>query len=116
MGDLRERTITLLSLPQIGCVASGLDGRLQKATKLKGIKNFKASEMGLLPVPIDTWQGFAFIQPGKQRQVVSGFSHIQDTQLLVCISVMLKSDGTEGLFWQVARLPARMPCSLGEHT
>lgn len=45
----------------------GLDGRLQKATKLKGIKNFKASEMGLLPVPIDTWQGFAFIQAGKQR-------------------------------------------------
>lgn len=46
---------------------AGLDGRLQKASKLKGIKNFKASEMGLLPVPIDTWGGFAFIQTGKDR-------------------------------------------------
>ncbi|KAL3161039.1 hypothetical protein ABBQ38_009422 [Trebouxia sp. C0009 RCD-2024] len=45
----------------------GLDGRLQKASKLKGIKNFKASEMGLLPVSADTWGGFAFIQAGKDR-------------------------------------------------
>ena len=52
----------------INAAVSGLDGRLQKATKLKGIRNFKASEMGLLPVPIDTWQGFAFIHPGKHRQ------------------------------------------------
>ena len=48
----------LLSVPV------GLDGRLQKATKLKGIKNFKASEMGLLPAPVGTWQGFAFVHPG----------------------------------------------------
>jgi len=94
------KKIMLLSLPKISCVASGLDGRLQKATKLKGIKNFKASEMGLLPVPIDTWQGFAFIQPGKQRQVLH--RHSYDTQLLVCICVMIKSDGNAGLSgkWQ----------------
>ena len=48
------------------CV-TGLDGKLQKASKLKGIKNFKASEMGLLPVSVDTWGGFAFIQTGKDR-------------------------------------------------
>lgn len=50
----------------------GLDGRLQKASKLKGIKNFKASEMGLLPVSADTWGGFAFIQTGKDRSDSSG--------------------------------------------
>jgi len=74
----------LLSSPPVSCVASGLDGRLQKATKLKGIKNFKASEMGLLPVPIDTWQGFAFIQPGKQRQVLHGC--IVTAMTLNCLS------------------------------
>ena len=69
MEAFEKKELMLLSLPPVSCGASGLDGRLQKATKLKGIKNFKASEMGLLPVPIDTWQGFAFIQAGKQRQV-----------------------------------------------
>ncbi|KAL3162879.1 hypothetical protein ABBQ32_009329 [Trebouxia sp. C0010 RCD-2024] len=47
----------------------GLDGRLQKASKLKGIKNFKASDMGLLPVSVDTWGGFALIQTGKDRAI-----------------------------------------------
>ena len=49
----------------------GLDGRLQKATKLKGIKNFKASEMGLLPVAVEKWQGFTFMHPGASRQADS---------------------------------------------
>ena len=78
----------LLILCQISCFDSGLDGRLQKATKLKGIKNFKASEMGLLPVPIDTWQGFAFMQPGKQRQALHGCTGTAMT--FNCLSASMK--------------------------
>lgn len=59
-------TVLLLRSLWLLCLA-GLDGKLQKASKLKGIKNFKASEMGLLPVSVDTWGGFAFVQTGKDR-------------------------------------------------
>lgn len=48
-------------------VLTGLDGRLQKASKLKGIKNFRTSQMGLLPVDVAAWQGFLFINASSKR-------------------------------------------------
>ena len=68
---------------------AGLDGRLQKASKLKGIKNFKASEMGLLPVSADTWEGFAFIHSGKNRSD----SNVSNRYMLRSCS--LTNQGTE---------------------
>ena len=42
------------------CVAD-LQGRLRKATRLKGIENFRAAEMGLQPMHVQTWGAFVFI-------------------------------------------------------
>ncbi|KAL4856982.1 Choline monooxygenase [Chlorella vulgaris] len=43
----------------------GLDGRLLKATRLKGIQVFKASEHGLLPLSVQEWGGHIWV---RQRQ------------------------------------------------
>jgi len=45
-----------------------LDGRLKKATRLKGIKNFRARDNGLLPIKIDTLGPLIFIFPGSDDQ------------------------------------------------
>ncbi|CAL8471392.1 g10934 [Coccomyxa elongata] len=37
------------------------EGRFRGATKLKGIKNFKAQDYGLVPIRLDTWGQFVFI-------------------------------------------------------
>lgn len=75
-------TVLLLTDLRLLCLA-GLDGKLQKASKLKGIKNFKASEMGLLPVSVDTWGGFAFIQTGKDRSGPCN-SRLEPPRFLFC--------------------------------
>ena len=38
-----------------------LNGRLSKATSLKGIKNFKAKENGLKEIPVTEWGPMVFI-------------------------------------------------------
>lgn len=38
-----------------------LQGRLRKATRLKGIEGFKAAEAGLRPMRAETWGPFIFI-------------------------------------------------------
>ena len=38
-----------------------LQGRLRKATRLKGIEGFKAAEMGLRPMHVQTWGAFVFV-------------------------------------------------------
>ncbi|KAK6139794.1 hypothetical protein DH2020_026470 [Rehmannia glutinosa] len=39
----------------------GLDGALVKATRIKGIKNFKVNEMGLVPLKVAVWGPFVLI-------------------------------------------------------
>jgi choline monooxygenase len=41
-------------------------GRLTKATRLKGIKDFRAKDMGLKPVDVATWGPLVFVRLGKQ--------------------------------------------------
>lgn len=60
----------------------GLDGRLQKASKLKGIKNFRASDKGLLPVDVATWQGFTFINASNKRCCSSSAALLMYTNML----------------------------------
>eukprot|EP00891_Asterochloris_glomerata_P005610 jgi/Astpho2/5610/Aster-02862 len=45
----------------------GLDGRLQQATKLKGIRNFSARDNGLKPVHVEQLGPLWFFHLGKQR-------------------------------------------------
>eukprot|EP01102_Stenamoeba_stenopodia_P008564 TRINITY_DN2473_c0_g1_i1.p1 TRINITY_DN2473_c0_g1~~TRINITY_DN2473_c0_g1_i1.p1 ORF type:complete len:356 (+),score=92.72 TRINITY_DN2473_c0_g1_i1:603-1670(+) len=45
----------------------GLDGRLLKATKLKGIKNFSAKDYGLKSIPLSQWGPYVFVWLGEQR-------------------------------------------------
>lgn len=60
----------------------GLDGRLQKASKLKGIKNFRASDQGLLPVDVAIWQGFTFINALNKRCCSSAAALLMYTNML----------------------------------
>ncbi|KAG5594180.1 hypothetical protein H5410_035412 [Solanum commersonii] len=39
----------------------GLDGALQKATRIAGIKNFRVNEMGLVPVRVAVWGPFILL-------------------------------------------------------
>lgn len=45
------------------CSSANADdrGRLVKATRLKGIKDFKVRDFGLHPLAIDTWGDLVFI-------------------------------------------------------
>jgi hypothetical protein len=52
-------TVTLLDFCSV-CPAD-LQGRLRKATRLKGIEGFRASEMGLRPMHVQTWGAFVFV-------------------------------------------------------
>jgi hypothetical protein len=47
------------------------EGRFRGATKLKGIKNFKAQDYGLVPIRLDTWGQFVFILADPTRSVIS---------------------------------------------
>lgn len=51
-------------------------GRLIKATRLKGIKDFKASQYGLHPIQLDTWGHMVFIhlQGGRPPKAPGGES------------------------------------------
>jgi choline monooxygenase len=55
-------------LHEIQCCYHGwtyaLDGKLIKATKLKGIKDFKPKDFGLHEVPLCVWGPFLFIHMG----------------------------------------------------
>jgi choline monooxygenase len=42
-----------------------LDGKLAKATELKGCKNFQTKEMGLIPIQVDTMGPWVFINLSK---------------------------------------------------
>ena len=46
---------------------AGLDGRLQQATKLKGIRSFSARDNGLKPVHVEQLGPLWFFNLGKQR-------------------------------------------------
>jgi len=43
------------------CTPTDTRGRLVKATRLKGIQDFKASSYGLHPIAVDTWGHFVFL-------------------------------------------------------
>jgi hypothetical protein len=48
----------------------GLNGRLQRAPRLKGIEGFRAAEHGLLPLAVEQWGGLVWVrqQPLLKRQ------------------------------------------------
>jgi hypothetical protein len=41
-----------------------LDGKLTKATKLKGIKDFSPKDFGLIEFPVTEWETFVFVHMG----------------------------------------------------
>lgn len=92
----------------------GLDGRLRKANRLKGIKNFKAADFGLLPIPIDTWGPFIFLrfasdskQPGSPSEGVinwlgnGGKTLLQSAGLEDDLSHVAKQDYLIKCNWKV---------------
>ncbi|KAL2632907.1 hypothetical protein R1flu_004386 [Riccia fluitans] len=73
-----------------GCISSfvcpyhgwtyGLDGRLQKATRLGGIRNFTGRESGLVPLWVGTWGPFVLIKHRDFSQKETG-SEIGDVEV-----------------------------------
>jgi choline monooxygenase len=49
----------------------GLDGRLLKATKLKGIKDFNAKDFGLKPLPVAEWGPYVYVWLGNPNEATS---------------------------------------------
>lgn len=43
----------------------GLDGRLLKATRLRGIEEFRASQHGLVPLDVCMWGPLVFVRPTR---------------------------------------------------
>jgi choline monooxygenase len=54
----------------------GLDGSLKGMPEFEGVKNFDRRQNGLIPVSVDTWEGFVFVNldPGAEplRQFLGG--------------------------------------------
>ena len=55
----------------------GLDGRLQRATRLRGIQGFRATEHGLLPLAVEQWGGFVWV---RQAEAPAGGGQQQQQQ------------------------------------
>ena len=54
----------------VRCAArAALDGRLRKATRLKGIEGFRAADNGLVPMLVDTWGHLVFVRISEQAGV-----------------------------------------------
>lgn len=63
-------------------------GRLTKATRLKGIQNFSAKNFGLIPVAVEKWGPFIFINlssgGAKTRSLSQDFGQVQKSILDDC--------------------------------
>lgn len=59
--------VIMSCMPQM-LLLPDLQGRLCKATRLKGIQNFKASEHGLHPIHLDVWGLFIWLYLGKEPE------------------------------------------------
>ena len=57
----------------------GLDGSLKGMPEFAGVANFRREDNGLVPVAIDTWENFIFVnlaehpEPGRQKERLSDF-------------------------------------------
>jgi choline monooxygenase len=47
-----------------------LDGRLKGTPEFEGVENFDKGEYGLVPVRVETWENFVFVQLGESRQTL----------------------------------------------
>jgi len=55
-----------------------LDGRLKKATRLKGIEGFRAGDNGLVPVEVDTWGQLVFVRMDCHQAGIQGAGIAKD--------------------------------------
>ncbi len=51
----------------------GLDGSLKGMPEFDGVKNFERHENGLVPVKVETWEAFAFVNLDPQAEPLSNF-------------------------------------------
>lgn len=51
----------------------GLDGSLKGMPEFDGVKNFERQENGLVPVKIDTWEAFVFVNLDPQAEPLRNF-------------------------------------------
>jgi choline monooxygenase len=58
-----------------------IDGQLKSAPKMGGIKNFNREEMGLVPMNVQEWGHWIFINPSKEKKNIECELEILDKQL-----------------------------------
>src|ERR1700746_54996 len=51
----------------------GLDGSLKGMPEFEGVKNFERHENGLVPVKVETWEAFVFVNLDPQANALSAF-------------------------------------------
>lgn len=68
------------SAHSVCAVCSDDRGRLVKATRLKGIKDFKASQYGLHPIALDTWGDMVFLNLQGGRPTAGGAAAVAEVQ------------------------------------
>ena len=56
----------------MGNLRAALDGRLKKATRVKGIEGFRAADNGLVPMKVDTWGQLVFVRMAGQQAGAPG--------------------------------------------
>ncbi|XP_057786327.1 choline monooxygenase, chloroplastic [Salvia miltiorrhiza] len=88
----------------------GLDGSLLKATRITGIKNFKANEMGLVPLKVAIWGPFILINFG----VTSNDSHDSEgvgNEWLGDAAQILSANGVDASLQYVCRRTYTLECN-----
>ncbi|KAL3694794.1 hypothetical protein R1sor_008445 [Riccia sorocarpa] len=92
----------------------GLDGRLQKAARLGGIRNFTARESGLVPLWVGTWGPFVLIKHRdlSEKETLSeiGDNEVQ-RQWLGSAAKTLSSSGVDASLSHVGRREYRINCN-----
>ena len=51
----------------------GLDGSLKGMPEFEGVKNFERGDNGLVPVKIETWEAFVFVNLDRHAESLQGF-------------------------------------------
>ena len=51
----------------------GLDGSLKGMPEFDGVRNFERQDNGLVPVQVDTWEAFVFVNLNPQAETLRGF-------------------------------------------
>ncbi|BBN06543.1 choline monooxygenase [Marchantia polymorpha subsp. ruderalis] len=89
----------------------GLDGRLQKATRIGGMRNFTARESGLSRLSVGTWGPFVLIKSPEQGAVSEPDSVAVEKQWLGSAAKTLKGSNIDSSLLHVGKREYTINCN-----